>query len=212
MTSTFASGRANSTNGTLVEIACAPSGNCNTDQLAFRAILARALAQTRALVTSLPLNASSIANITSSSAAQSQAAAAAAAAASELQAQIDFILRTSAKGAAAQCSGGEKGTVCGNDWSSGEWDGTSGLGQDLSALNVIVANLQGGGRLATANASATETGDNATATDGSTGSGTGNGTGSSAGATTDSASSASHVALSSMVLAVVAVGLTMVLL
>jgi mannan endo-1,6-alpha-mannosidase len=203
ITSTFASGRANTTNGTLFEIACAPQQSCNTDQLAFRAILARALSQSRTLITSLPItavasNASSIANITSSSSS--------AGAASELHSQIDFILRASAKGAAAQCSGGENGTTCGNDWSSSEWDGTSGLGQDLSALNAIVANLQGGGRLATANASATEAGDNATATDGSNGSGTGNGTGSDASATTDSASAGSHVAVSSMVLAVIAVG------
>ncbi|KAM0705486.1 hypothetical protein Q7P35_006845 [Cladosporium inversicolor] len=212
ITSVFASGRANnSTNGTLTEIACAPSNNCNIDQLAFRAILARALAQSRALITSLPTtavatNKSSIANITSAAQSQSEAAAA------DLHASIDFILRESAKGAAAQCSGGENGTTCGSNWSSSEWDGTSGLGQDLSALNVIVANLQGGKRLATATGSATEAGGNATstATDGSNGSATGTGTGSGAGAgaTTDSASSAGHVAVSSMVLAV-AVGAMM---
>jgi hypothetical protein len=80
----------------------------------------------------------------------------------------------------------------------------------LSALNVIVANMKVAGRgLATTNGTATEAGGNATATDGSTGSGTENGTASDAGATTDSASAGSHVAVSSMVLAVVAVGLTM---
>lgn len=207
----FASGRANnSTNGTLTEIACAASNNCNIDQLAFRAILARALAQTRALITSLPTttvatNDSSIANITSAAQSQSEADA------EDLHASIDFILRASAKGAAAQCSGGENGTTCGSDWSSGEWDGTSGLGQELSALNVIVANLQGGGkRLAMANGSAAEAGENATATatGGSNDSAAGTGTGSGAGATTDSASSAGHVAVSSMVLAV-AVGAMM---
>lgn len=197
---TFASGHnSNSTNSTLTEVACAASNACNTDQLAFRAILARALAQTRSLITSLPTtavasNVSSIANITS--AAQSQSAAAA----SDLHSQIDFILRTSAKGAAAQCSGGEDGLTCGNDWSRSEWDGTSGLGQELSALNVILANLKVGGRLATANVSATEAG-----WDGTYGS---NDTeimgpfGDSNGTTTDSASSASQIAASSMVLAV----------
>lgn len=203
---TFASGRnSNSTNGTLTEVACAPNNNCNVDQLAYRAILARALAQTRSLITSLPTtatasNVSSIANITA--AAQSQSAAAA----SDLQSQIDFILRTSAKGAAAQCSGGDDGLTCGSDWSRSEWDGTSGLGQELSALNVIVANLKVGGRLATANGSATEAG-----SDGTFGSndtdlmgtpGAANGT------TTDSASSGSHVVVSSMALAV-AVGSVM---
>jgi len=112
------------------------------------------------------------------------------------------MLRESAKGAAAQCSGGANGTTCGSDWSSGEWDGTQGLGEDLSALNVIVANLPSAGRLATVNSSAGEaggSGGNSTGTsnDGSNGTATGAG-----GATTDSASSASHIAMSSMVLAV----------
>ena len=90
--------------------------------------------------------------------------------------------------------------TCGNDWSRSERDGTSGLGQELSALNVILANLKVGGRLATANGSATEAG-----SDGTYGS---NDTeimgpfGDSNGTTTDSASSAGQVAVSSMVLAV----------
>lgn len=203
---TFASGRnSNSTNGTLTEVACASNNNCNTDQLAFRAILARALAQTRSLITSLPTtaiasNVSSIANITS--AAQSQSAAAA----SDLQSQIDFILRTSAKGAAAQCSGGDDGLTCGSDWSKSEWDGTSGLGQELSALNVIVANLKVGGRLATANVSATEAGSDGTY--GSNDTENMGSPGAANGTTTDSASSASHVVVSSMALAV-AVGSVM---
>jgi mannan endo-1,6-alpha-mannosidase len=68
--------------------------------------------------------------------------------------QIDFVLRTSAQGAAAQCSGGTSGTACGSDWGEEEWDGTEGLGQDLSAMNIFLANIPFEGKLATMNATA----------------------------------------------------------
>jgi mannan endo-1,6-alpha-mannosidase len=200
----FASGRTNATNGTITEVACAAGNNCSVDQLAFRAILARALAQARALITSLPptttpTNASSIANITSAAQTKSETAA------SDLLARIEFMLRESAKGAAAQCSGGSNGTTCGNDWSSSVWDGTYGLGQDLSALNVIVANLPFAGRIATANDSATEAGGSGTGTGTGGSNGTATGTGATGSSSTGSVSSSSHVAVSSVML-FVAVG------
>lgn len=71
--------------------------------------------------------------------------------------RIDFILQQSAQGAAAQCSGGTHGTTCGNDWASSTWDGSSGLGQDLSALNIILANIPIG-YLATINDTASSAG------------------------------------------------------
>lgn len=91
----------------LLEVACAPSGNCNTDQQAFRAILARALAVSKDLD----------------------------------QTKVDTVLKASAQGAAAACSGGSNGTACGSDWSSGRYDGSTGLGQDLSALEIMLANI-----------------------------------------------------------------------
>lgn len=54
---------------------------------------------------------------------------------------ISSYLRSSAVGAAKQCSGGDNGTTCGTRWTKSEYDGTTGLGQELSALNVLVANL-----------------------------------------------------------------------
>jgi mannan endo-1,6-alpha-mannosidase len=117
--------------------------------------------------------------------------------------RIEFILQRSAEGAAKQCSGGEAGTTCGNDWGSGEWDGTEGLGEDLSALNVILGNLRVSGSLATTNSSASGSGGaagNSTGTTANGGSGGVNGSGAVNG-TTQSEGSASQIAVSSMVLA-----------
>lgn len=58
-----------------------------------------------------------------------------------LHENFNKLLQTSAEGAAAQCSGGADGTTCGTDWSSSTWDGSQGLGQSLSALEIILANL-----------------------------------------------------------------------
>jgi mannan endo-1,6-alpha-mannosidase len=114
--------------------------------------------------------------------------------------RIEFILQQSAKGAAKQCSGGEEGTICGSDWGSAEWDGSQGLGEDLSALNVILGNLRLSGSFATSNSSASESGGaagNSTNTAGGggevNGSGAGNGT-------TQSEGSGSQLAVSSIVL------------
>lgn len=54
---------------------------------------------------------------------------------------ISNYLQSSAKGAANQCSGGKSGSACGFKWTSSKWDGNQGVGQQLSALNVILANL-----------------------------------------------------------------------
>ena len=116
---------ASTPNGILTEVSCASHNTCNVDQLAFRAILARALANANELVTG--------ANLTTVVDNGSQ---------NEFDATPSSVLRASAEGAAAQCSGGDKGTTCGSDWASTKWDGTQGLGQDLSALEIILANLQ----------------------------------------------------------------------
>lgn len=50
-------------------------------------------------------------------------------------------LKASAVGAAKSCSGGTDGTTCGSKWYTGGWDGTSGVGQQLAALEVTQALL-----------------------------------------------------------------------
>ncbi len=56
-------------------------------------------------------------------------------------------LQASAKAAALQCSGGANGRMCGLSWYKGaNWDGTSGVGQQMAALEVIQGNLIGQSR------------------------------------------------------------------
>lgn len=65
------------------------------------------------------------------------------------------LLKASAVAAAAQCTGGTDGMVCGGHWTNGSYDGTYGVGQQMSALQIIssllidqapelVTNLTGG--------------------------------------------------------------------
>ena len=54
---------------------------------------------------------------------------------------ITKYLQASAKGAANQCVERNNGTTCGAQWDKSSFDGNTGLGQQLSAMNVIVANL-----------------------------------------------------------------------
>ena len=110
--------------GIMYEVACAPNGNCNVDQLAFKAVASRALARARDLTS----NSDTTINGTS---------------AGTLHQRINTLIESSAKGAAGQCSGGDSGSVCGINWNSTTWDGRQGLGQDLSALEIILATLPG---------------------------------------------------------------------
>ncbi|THW98877.1 family 76 glycoside hydrolase [Aureobasidium pullulans] len=57
----------------------------------------------------------------------------------EVYDRIFEYLRKSAAGAAGQCSGGELGRHCGREWNSTVWDGTSGVGEQMSALAIIQA-------------------------------------------------------------------------
>ena len=50
-------------------------------------------------------------------------------------------LRPSALAAAKQCNGGESGTACGMRWTQPDFDGRSGVGEQMTALEVIQANL-----------------------------------------------------------------------
>ncbi len=47
------------------------------------------------------------------------------------------LFETSAKAAAATCTGGSDGVTCGLDWTNDTWDGYYGLGEQMSAMEVI---------------------------------------------------------------------------
>lgn len=51
------------------------------------------------------------------------------------------LLRASALAAAQSCSGGTDGVTCGNKWWVEGWDGVYGVGEQMSALEVIQSNL-----------------------------------------------------------------------
>ena len=53
---------------------------------------------------------------------------------------LDY-LKKSAQGAAQSCSGGSDGVTCGEDWHVDGWDEKFGLGEQMSALEVIMANV-----------------------------------------------------------------------
>jgi mannan endo-1,6-alpha-mannosidase len=99
-------------NGTIMyEVACEPSNNCNVDQLSFKAYLSRWMAATTKVA---PWTAD----------------------------QILPLLASSAQAAALSCSGGDGAPiVCGTKWTTGAYDGITGVGQQMSALEVIQSNL-----------------------------------------------------------------------
>ena len=59
----------------------------------------------------------------------------------DLREPIMKLLRSSAVAAAQQCNAGDKGASCGTKWYEGKYDGTSGVGQQMCALEVIQALL-----------------------------------------------------------------------
>jgi mannan endo-1,6-alpha-mannosidase len=93
----------------MVEVACETQvpPTCNTDMLSFKAYLARWMA-------------------------------AATKVAPFIHDKVMTALTTSAKAAALQCSGSSTGRACGLQWTKGAtWDGTTGVGQEMAALEVI---------------------------------------------------------------------------
>jgi mannan endo-1,6-alpha-mannosidase len=95
----------------MVEEACETQNppTCNTDMLSFKAYLSRWMAA-----------ATKVAPFTYD--------------------QVHKALVTSATAAALQCSGGANGRLCGLQWTKGAtWDGTTGVGQQMSALEVIIS-------------------------------------------------------------------------
>ncbi len=95
----------------MTEPACEPDRICNIDQLSFKAYLSRWLASTTKL-------------------------------APYTFRTIKPLLRSSAQAAAKQCSGGDTGRKCGHRWIDGKkYDGSEGVGQMMSALEVMQVNL-----------------------------------------------------------------------
>lgn len=55
--------------------------------------------------------------------------------------EVRTLITRSASAAANACSGGENGVTCGQKWYVGGYDGSYGVGQELSALETIQALL-----------------------------------------------------------------------
>lgn len=60
-----------------------------------------------------------------------------------IQPTIDELWHTSALAAAKACSGGAAGTSCGEKWYVGGYDGHTGLGQEMCALETVQGLLVG---------------------------------------------------------------------
>ncbi|KAF1808758.1 mannan endo-1,6-alpha-mannosidase DCW1 precursor [Eremomyces bilateralis CBS 781.70] len=95
----------------MFEVACEVTGTCNVDQRSFKAYLSRWMAATVKV-------------------------------ASWTNELLMPRIRSSAKAAALQCSGAPDGVTCGLRWTAGAaYDGEAGVGEQMSALEVIQANL-----------------------------------------------------------------------
>jgi mannan endo-1,6-alpha-mannosidase len=127
--------------GVFVEMACETLNppTCNTDMLSFKAYLSRWMAAATQM-------------------------------APFIYPKVMAALKKSAAAAALQCSGGQNGRMCGLMWTKGAtWDGSSGVGQQMAALEVIIStqisqvkgpvtNSTGGTSLGNSNAGAGSTG------------------------------------------------------
>jgi mannan endo-1,6-alpha-mannosidase len=100
-----------SNNNIMTEVACEPVKLCDLDQQSFKAYLSRWLAATTKW-------------------------------ASYTTATVMPWLRASASAAASQCTGGSNGRMCGLIWTdNGKWDGSTGVGQQMAAMEVVLANM-----------------------------------------------------------------------
>ncbi|KAI8957553.1 glycoside hydrolase family 76 protein [Daldinia sp. FL1419] len=96
----------------MIEIACEPVNLCDTDQQSFKAYLSRWMAATTKWA---PWTFD----------------------------RIKTLLQNSAVAAAKQCTGGDNHRMCGLKWAnnSGVWDGSTGVGQQMAAMEVVLANM-----------------------------------------------------------------------
>ena len=95
----------------MTEVACEPVNLCDLDQQSFKAYLSRWMAATTKW-------------------------------APWTYDRIKPLLETSAVAAAAQCTGGSNGRMCGLRWTdNGKNDGSTGVGQQMAAMEVVLANM-----------------------------------------------------------------------
>ncbi|KAI0189477.1 glycosyl hydrolase family 76-domain-containing protein [Astrocystis sublimbata] len=96
----------------MIEVACESVNLCDTDQQSFKAYLSRWMAATTKWA---PWTFD----------------------------RVKKLLRNSAKAAVKQCTGGDNGRMCGLKWAnnSGKWDGSTGVGQQMAAMEVVLANM-----------------------------------------------------------------------
>ncbi|KAI1827668.1 glycoside hydrolase family 76 protein [Xylaria intraflava] len=96
----------------MIEIACEPVNLCDVDQKSFKAYLSRWMAATTKWA---PWTFD----------------------------RIKKLLQNSATAAIKQCTGGDNGRMCGLKWAnnSGLWDGTTGVGQQMAVMEVVLANM-----------------------------------------------------------------------
>lgn len=108
----------NSSNSVIFEPPCEPTNGCTTDDYSFKGYALKWMALTTQMM------------------------------ASTYDTLYPYLLAT-AKAAAAQCTGTAaasegfelEGIACGFKWTDGTYDGTSGVGQQMSALQAVVATL-----------------------------------------------------------------------
>ena len=62
---------------------------------------------------------------------------------SDIKSTVQPMLETSAQAAAKSCAGGSSGRFCGTKWYTGGWDGSQGVGQQMSALETLQSLLVG---------------------------------------------------------------------
>lgn len=102
---------AGNNNDIMTEVACEPVDRCNLDQQSFKAYLSRWIA---AAVKLAPW----------------------------IYGRVKPLLAASAAAAASTCAGGANGRMCGLKWTDhGRWDGSTGVGQQMAALEVVLANM-----------------------------------------------------------------------
>ncbi|KAH8908031.1 mannan endo-1,6-alpha-mannosidase, partial [Coniochaeta sp. PMI_546] len=95
----------------MTEVACEPVNLCDVDQQSFKAYLSRWMAATTKW-------------------------------APWTYDTIKPLMASSAVAAAAQCTGGDNGRMCGLRWTdNGKWDGTTGVGQQMAAMEIVLANM-----------------------------------------------------------------------
>jgi mannan endo-1,6-alpha-mannosidase len=54
--------------------------------------------------------------------------------------RVKPLLASSAIAAASTCTGGDNGRMCGLKWNTKKWDNTTGVGQQMAAMEVVLAN------------------------------------------------------------------------